>query len=51
MNRCPRCNGEMIWQSDWDDEDEGVEYILSAYHCPIDETSVIYTDQVEKKEE
>lgn len=35
MNKCFRCGGQVIWQSDFDTEDYGIEEegIVSVYLC------------------
>tara|TARA_R110000822_G_scaffold53335_1_gene137613 strand:+ start:3057 stop:3224 length:168 start_codon:yes stop_codon:yes gene_type:complete len=42
---CPRCNTNLIWDSDFDAEDYGIEQdgIVSIYTCPDDKCNIIVT--------
>ena len=37
MYYCTKCNGPLVWQSDFDTEDVGIKYpegVVSFYYCP-----------------
>ena len=51
--KCPICGNEMIWQSDFDFEDYGLEGdgIVQNHHCPKCGTDVVVMTPIGGEEE
>ena len=52
MLKCPNCGHEMIWQSDFDFEDYGMDGkgIVQNFSCPECETDVIVMTPIKEEE-